>query len=197
MTPQFFQKTCYQTYQQNESDSRPWLVLIHGLGMQQEMWQWQIPALSAHYRIVIYDLYDHGKSGTGDETASLTQFSAQLTDLLDHLKIERCAVIGFSIGGMIARRFALDMPERLTALAILHSPHLRTKEAHDFIKARVEQVKLSGPVATVDAALERWFSDKYRTENPAIMALIRLWILENPDRDKYAENYQVLVDGVF
>ena len=66
MIPQFFQKTCYQTYQQtdvdSESDSRPWLVLIHGLGMQQEMWQWQIPALSAHYRIVTYDLYDHGKS---------------------------------------------------------------------------------------------------------------------------------------
>ena len=201
MIPKFFQKTCYQTYQQtdvdSDGDSRPWLVLIHGLGMQQEMWQWQIPALSEHYRIVTYDLYDHGKSGTGDETASLTQFSVQLTALLDHLKIERCAVIGFSLGGMIVRRFALDAPRRLTALAILHSPHLRTKQAHDLIKARVEQVKLLGPIATVDAALERWFGDDYRAKNPAIMDLIRLWILKNSDRDKYAENYQLLVDGVF
>lgn len=171
------------------------VVLIHGLGLNRHSWQWQVPALAGSYRVITYDLLGHGESSLPSEAPSLSLFSSQLLELLDHLGISRAAVLGFSLGGMIARRFAMDHPDRLWALGILHSAHVRDKTAHDNIQARVMQARREGPAATVEAALQRWFTDRFRTENPAMMDDIRRWILANP-KEVYAPIYQVLVDGV-
>ena len=96
---------------------------------------------------------------------------------------------------MIARRAAMDCPDRLWALGILHSAHQRSATAHDAIQARVYQSQEQGPQATVEAALSRWFSTAYRDANPDVMDWIRTTILAN-DPSIYPRNYQVLVDGV-
>jgi len=171
------------------------VVLVHGLGLNRHSWQWQVPALSQDYRVITFDLHGHGESSIPPETPSLRLFSEQLRELLDHLGISRAAICGFSLGGMIARRFAMDHGDRLWALAILHSAHARDKAAHDAIQARVVQAASEGPAATVEAALERWFTDGYRRSHPEIMDEVRRWILAN-HKDVYAPIYQVLVDGV-
>lgn len=171
------------------------VVLVHGLGLNRHSWQWQVPALSQDYRVITFDLHGHGESSAPPETPSLRLFSEQLRELLDHLGISRAAICGFSLGGMIARRFAMDHGDRLWALAILHSAHARDKAAHDAIQARVVQAASEGPAATVEAALERWFTDGYRRSHPEIMDEVRRWILAN-HKDVYAPIYQVLVDGV-
>jgi pimeloyl-ACP methyl ester carboxylesterase len=119
----------------------------------------------------------------------------QLAGLLDHLGIERAALVGFSLGGMIARRFAQDHPARTAALAILHSPHRRTPDAQAAIVARVAQARAEGPRATVEAALVRWFSDGYRAAHPEMLALVRGWVLAN-DAGIYPSLYRILAEGV-
>ena len=173
----------------------PAVVLVHGLGLNRHAWQWQTEALSGSYRVVNYDLHGHGDSADPPEQPSLSMFSKQLDSLLDHLSIDRAAVLGFSLGGMIARRFAMDHPERLWALGILHSAHTRDRAAHDAIQARVHQVQAEGPAATAEAALTRWFTDDFRAAHPDMLALVRGWILANR-KEVYAPIYQVLVDGV-
>ena len=93
----------------------PVVVLVHGLGLNRACWQWTLPALSDRYRVVTYDLFGHGQSAPPPETPSLALFSRQLTGLLDHLDIPAAAIVGFSLGGMIARRVAQDAPQRLVA----------------------------------------------------------------------------------
>jgi pimeloyl-ACP methyl ester carboxylesterase len=115
--------------------------------------------------------------------------------LLNHLAITRAAIAGFSLGGMIARRFAMDFPDRLWALAVLHSAHARDPAAQAAVEARVRQARQHGPAATVDAALERWFTESFRAANPAVIGLVRQWIMANR-QDVYAPIYQVLADGV-
>ena len=171
------------------------IALVHGLGLNRHSWQWQVPALSQQYRVITFDLHGHGQSSVPQQTPSLTLFSEQLRELLDHLGIARASVFGFSLGGMIARRFAMDHAERLDTLGILHSAHARSKAAHDAIQARVVQAASEGPAATVEAALERWFTDGFRNSNPEMMDEVRRWILANR-REVYAPIYQVLVDGV-
>ncbi len=105
----------------------PFVVLVHGLGLNRECWQWTTPALSDAYRVLIYDLYGHGGSVTPPEQPSLSLFSRQLQVLLDHCGVSAASITGFSLGGMIARRFAQDAPDRAQALIILHSPHQRTE----------------------------------------------------------------------
>ena len=171
------------------------VILIHGLGLNRECWDWTVPALADRYRVIRYDLYGHGDSANPPETPSLSLFARQLARLMDHLEIDRVAIAGFSLGGMIARRFAQDFPARAAALAILHSPHRRDPDAQAAILARVEQARTSGPAATVEAALERWFTDAYRAANPAMMDRVRGWVLAN-DIAIYHTIYRVLADGV-
>jgi len=122
-------------------------------------------------------------------------FSQQLEELLNELDIDSAAVAGFSLGGMIVRRAAMDFPERLWALAILNSAHKRDAKAHDAIQSRVHQAEKDGPAATVQAALSRWFTESFHQANTDTMDWVRDTILKN-DKTIYPQNYQVLVSGV-
>lgn len=173
----------------------PAVVMIHGLGLNRDCWQWTIPALADSYRVLSYDLYGHGQSAPPPETPSLTLFSRQLAGVLDHLGIGRAAIAGFSLGGMIARRFAQNAPERAAALMILHSPHTRTAAAQSAILKRVDQARRDGPQATVEAALDRWFTAPFRAANPAMMDTVRGWVTAN-DPAIYHTIYRVLADGI-
>ena len=80
---------------------------------------------------------------------------------------------------MIARRFALDHPDRLSALAILHSAHDRTPTEREAVGERVRHTQEHGPSANVDSALERWFTPALCVESPGLIALVRRWITSN------------------
>lgn len=173
----------------------PAVVLIHGLGLNREVWQWMIPALADRYDVLSYDLYGHGGSAVPPETPSLELFARQLAELLDDQGIEKAVIVGFSLGGMICRRFAQDYPDHALGLCILNSPHTRTPEAQAAIVKRVEQAAGEGPAATVEAALERWFTDSYRAAHPEMMAMVRAWVMAN-DKAIYPTIYRVLADGM-
>ena len=174
--------------------SGPPVVLIHGFGLKRAMWQWQLPALAPHFSVLIYDLLGHGESAPPDGTPGLAMFSAQLLRLMDRCGIERAAIMGFSLGGMIARRFALDRPDRLSVLAILNSPHDRSSAEREAVRARVRQTEAHGPTANVEPALERWFTPVFRAEAPDTVTLVRNWIMAN-DPAVYPQIYRVLAEG--
>ena len=173
----------------------PVVVLIHGLGLNKECWQWTTPALVGAYRVLSYDIYGHGESLRPPETPNLSLFSNQLNRLLDHCGVERATITGFSLGGMISRRFAQDFPQRAHALVILHSPHKRSEAAQSAILKRVDQAQELGPQSTVEAALDRWFTEKFRLKNPKKIQTIRLWVQAN-DKLIYHKIYRVLATGI-
>ena len=186
-------KTINGTYFHDQGQG-PSVVLAHGLGMNHAMWQWQVPALLPSFRVVTYDLIGHGGSPSPSGKPDLTLLSRQLLELMDHREIERAAIVGFSLGGMIARRFAIDHLERLSALAILHSAHGRSDQQRNAVHRRVDLADRNGPAATVDEALERWFTPRFAADNPDILTLVRGWILAN-DRRIYPLLYRVLAEG--
>lgn len=173
----------------------PAVALIHGLGLNRHTWQWHVPALSQRYRVLNYDLFGHGDSVPPPATSSLTVFSEQLLGLLDELGIELCAVIGFSLGGMINRRFALDHPDRVSALAILNSPHEREPEAQRLVEERAASVAGGGSDATIEQALQRWFTAEFHAEHPEVLDLVRRWRASN-DPESYPDSCMVLAAGV-
>ena len=174
--------------------SGPAVVLTHGFGLNRAMWQWQLPALTPHFSVLTYDLLGHGESARPAGTPDLAMFSRQLLGLMERCGVERAALVGFSLGGMIARRFALDHPDRVAALAILNSPHGRSLAEREAVRQRVRQTEEQGPSANVEPALERWFTPAFRAEAPATIALIREWITRN-DPAVYPQIYRVLAEG--
>ena len=96
---------------------------------------------------------------------------------------------------MVARRFAQDAPEKSQGMVILHSPHKRSKAAQAAILKRVDQARTMGPQSTVEAALERWFTDPFRQANPKLMNKIRQWVMANR-KEVYHTIYKVLATGI-
>jgi len=182
-------------YQLAGKAGAPTVVLIHGLGLCRKMWDDHIADFSSDYQVLTYDLLGHGDSAAPTDETTLSLYAQQLRDLLDHLKIRQAALIGFSIGGMINRRFALDYPDRLSALAILNSPHDRGAEAQALVEARAAAVRAEGAMATMEAALERWFTADFRQNNADLMGVIRSWRAQ-VDAQSYAEAAWVLATGV-
>lgn len=172
----------------------PAVVLIHGLGLNRAVWQWLAPDLHK-FRVLTYDLIGHGQSAPPQGQPNLKDLADQLAHLLDHIQIDTAALVGFSLGGMVARRFAQDFPARTTALAILHSAYRRSPQAQAAIEVRVTQAEAEGPAATVEAALVRWYTDAARATRPDLMDLTRQWVLAN-DPKTYPKLYRVLANGV-
>lgn len=182
-------------YQITGPEGAPVVVLVHGLGLNSAVWQWLVPVLAPRFRVITYDLVGHGQSAPPTGQPGLADLSRQLADLLDGLEIAQAAIVGFSLGGMVARRFAQDHPSRTLALVILNSPYRRGPEAQAAIEARVAQSEAFGPAATVEAALVRWYTDKARATRPDLMELTRSWVLAN-DPKVYPRLYRVLAMGV-
>ena len=73
------QGTYYQLYYK---ENAPIVVLIHGLGLTNEIWQWIIPVLSRNYTVLTYDLLGHGKSKDPQANPNLSDLSNQLLALM-------------------------------------------------------------------------------------------------------------------
>jgi len=171
------------------------LVLVHGLGLTRSTWDDLMPDLAQNYRVLTYDLCGHGQSTAPLSKPSLTVLSEQLLHLLDELLIPHATIIGFSLGGMINRRFAIDHPSRVAALAVLNSPHERSPSAQRLVEERAAQTEADGPAANLDATMERWFTPQFLTGSPETVARVRATVLAN-DPKSYAGHRRVLASGV-
>lgn len=174
----------------------PVVVLLHGLGLTRQVtWDGIAPALARRFRVLSYDLLGHGESALPDGEVSLTALGDQLIGLMDELDIARAALVGFSLGGMINRRVAMDRPDRVTALAILNSPHERGEAQQKLVEDRARDTGAGGPAANIDTTLARWFTDGFRRDHKDIVEAVKATVLAN-DHANYAAHRQVLATGV-
>ena len=95
------------------------LVLIHHLAGNTKSWRNQIPYFSKKFRVITYDLRGHGRSDDPKKAFTMQDLADDLYLLLSKLDIERCAIIGHSIGGVIAPLFASKHKTMVSALVIV------------------------------------------------------------------------------
>jgi pimeloyl-ACP methyl ester carboxylesterase len=105
-------------YEDTGGDLPP-VVLAHGLLMDHEMFAPQVDALSSRFRIITWDARCHGETETTDDPFTYWDLAGDLKGLLDHLGIARAVIGGMSQGGIVALRFALEHPQRVSALILL------------------------------------------------------------------------------
>ena len=177
--------TCYQVM----GEGRP-VVLIHGVGLNKDMWGGQVVGLAGRYQVIAYDMLGHGASPRPPANIDMKDYVDQLLELLDHLQLQRVAVIGFSMGGLIARAFALHFPERLDALVVLNSVFNRSAQQRAGVIERTAQAAEHGPDANAEAALARWFSREYQGANPAQIRALRQTLAQN-DPQGYLTTYSL------
>ena len=95
------------------------VVLIHGRNFFGAYWKQTIDVLSAAgFRVVVPDQIGFGKSSKPDVPHSLHLHALNTRSLLDALGVDKIALVGHSLGGMMAIRFALMFPERVDRLVL-------------------------------------------------------------------------------
>ena len=152
------------------------IVFIHGVGLTYEIWQPQLDFFK-DYSNLSYDILGHGKSSLTRQNISFDDFSAQLVDLIDELKIEKIHLVGFSIGSLIARNFATKYSKRLQSLILLGSIYKRSEQQQKIVNERFNQAKKELKLSR--QALKRWFTDKYLENNPNTYEKISSILSEN------------------
>ena len=124
------------------------VLLIHGLGWDHALWHGQIdPLVQRGWRVVASDLRGMGATAKPSAPWSLDDYVADLLALTDKLAVGRFAVVGFSLGGMIAAAIASAHQDRVSALVIAAAAVSSSVEGEARTEAMLERAVRLGPVA--------------------------------------------------
>ena len=97
------------------------MVLLHGFPLDHHLWDEVVPLLEDQFDLVLPDLRGFGGSSTVDSFYSMEDYASDVAALLDHLNIQKAAIVGHSMGGYVALAFARLYPERVRGLGLVSS----------------------------------------------------------------------------
>ena len=150
------------------------IVCSHGMMMDCELFEPQIDGLSDAFRVVAYDARARGVGG--EDEYDLYDLAGDFVNLLDALDIDRCFLIGMSMGGFMALRAALRYPERLCGIVLIGASAVPySSEARAHWEAHFGSVKGTRPIEAAFARdeAEAHFSQKTHNEQPE---LVQRWV---------------------
>ncbi len=120
--------------------SGPLVLCLHGIGGHRQHWDDQLRALGAHFTAAAWDARGYGASDDYDGPLAFADFSADLLRVLDAFGAARAHLVGLSLGGRIARDFALRHPARVATLVLANTSAgfdtLTPEEVEAFIRNR-------------------------------------------------------------
>ena len=146
------------------------IVLLHGKNFNGAYWEQTARALTqSGFRVIIPDQIGFGKSSKPDHFQySFHQLAANTKQILDNLKISKAIILGHSMGGMVATRFALMYPEIVEKL-ILENP------------IGLEDYKLKVPYQSVD----KWYQSELKSNFESIKKYQLISYYDGKWKDQY------------
>jgi 2-hydroxy-6-oxonona-2,4-dienedioate hydrolase len=163
-----------------EAGSGPALVMIHGTGGHLEAYARNVRALSAHYRVVLYDMIGHGYTDKPDRPYTIDVMSDHLVAVLDALGIQTAHLSGESIGGWVAAWTAAHHGDRVGRL-VLNTPGNITNKPQVMAAVRDSSLKAVREASpeTVRARVEWLFHDTTMVTDELVA--LRLAIYTQPN----------------
>lgn len=157
-------------YQIDGSAGAPALVLSNSLGTDLAMWDPQMPALLAKFRVLRYDTRGHGQSAVPPAPYQVDRLGRDVVALLDACGIARAHFCGLSMGGMTGMWLGREAPARIDRLALCNTAaRIGPPELWD---KRIETVRTAGINAIVPGVIERWFTEPFRERAPTAVSRI-------------------------
>ena len=145
------------------------LVLIHGLGSDATIWDADAPVFAAHHRVTRFDVRGFGASDKPPGPYSPALFARDLDGLLTACAIRNAHVLGISMGGVIAQRFALDFPQRVRSLVLISTSSEVGQKSIAAWQRLADRIERDGfDAQTADAA--RAVSTAFAQRHPEIVA---------------------------
>ena len=161
----------------SEAGDGPAVLLIHGWACERSFWGKQIEALSGVCRVVAPDLRGHGASSVPEAGYSLPQLAQDIRSLCHDLKVAPFVLVGHSMGGMVAQRYALDYPDDLAGLVLVATAAADPENA---LVSR--QIAATTPVEGYRRSFLRhsasWFTSD---SDPELAAWVKARMLRTPE----------------
>jgi pimeloyl-ACP methyl ester carboxylesterase len=142
-------------WEQHGAGERP-LVLVHGFTGSRDDFGDVVEPLAAIGRTVLYDQRGHGGSSKlGREDAyDVEQLLGDLEGFLDAVGVECCDLLGHSLGGAVALRYALAHPDRLASLILMDTAAYAPDELRPELTVGAEIVRAHGMSLLVEQAAD-------------------------------------------
>lgn len=179
-------------YRLEGTGGRP-LICVHGVGSCLEAWDGVVRVLHPDFLILRFDLRGHGRSMRVKGRCEIADFVCDLIALADHAGFPEFDLAGFSLGGLVAQRTALDHPKRVKRLVLISTVAGRNDDERARVKARLEALTTSDRGSHYDASMNRWFTEAFQKANPELMQDLRARNAAN-DPECYAAAYRVLAE---
>jgi 3-oxoadipate enol-lactonase len=170
---------CRIAYRFDGPQEAPVLLLSNSLGTDMSMWNAQIDAFSAKFRLLRYDQRGHGASDAPVGAYSLDRLGRDVVELLDGLKLDKVHFCGLSLGGMTGQWLGIYAPERLNGLILANtSSYMGPPTGWD---SRIVAVHNKGMAPLAQASVERWFTSEFAAKAPEdIQAIVAKLTTTNP-----------------
>lgn len=99
----------------NKAGNEP-VILLHGGFVSSNEWSFEVPLLSKTHKVIVVDSRGHGRSTMSDQPFGYNLMASDVLHLMDHLKITKASIVGWSDGGIIGLILAINYPERVNKL---------------------------------------------------------------------------------
>ena len=177
------------------------VILFHGKNFGSDYWANTLQALSAQgYRVIAPDQIGFGKSSKPEMRYTFALLADNTVRLLDHLKVNRVAIVANSMGGMVGVHLARRHPQRVSALVLENPlgledyvPSIPPQETANLLKLEMQQTTVS-----YRAFIKSYFKDNYRPEFERFVAqFARVQLSSEYPRVAHvsALTYQMIYDG--
>eukprot|EP01018_Ginkgo_biloba_P021127 Gb_10936 [translate_table: standard] len=112
------------------------VVLSHGFGTDQSVWQYILPSLVGDFKVIVFDMVFAGTVNPNhfdfDRYTSLSAYAADLLTILDELKVEKCSYVGHSVSAMVGCIASIKRPDLFQELILLGaSPRYLNDESYE------------------------------------------------------------------
>jgi pimeloyl-ACP methyl ester carboxylesterase len=169
------------TLAHEDRGSGPALVLVHGHPFDRRMWAPQLESLARDLRVIAPDLPGYGVSPPRGTTTAMRALADAVLELLDELGVERAAVCGLSMGGLVAMELGLGHPDRSTGL-ILAATTAAPPSADDARARRgtAEQLERDGMLGHALDMAGRLFGPAARRDPSITEPIVRMMLHAQP-----------------
>ena len=154
-------------YRFDGPEDAPVVMMSNSLMSNHTMWDPQIAALTETYRVLRYDTRGHGGSAATPGPYTMAQLGEDAAALMQALVTPPVHFVGLSMGGMIGQYLGANHGDKLKSLTLCDTACVMPPAS--LWDERIKQAREGGTGAAVEATLERWFTDAFRTEgNPEV-----------------------------
>lgn len=165
-------------YRLDGAADAPVVMLSNSLMSTHAMWDKQMDALLAHFRVLRYDTRGHGRSEVTPGPYLMEQLADDAAGLIDHTGVGPVHFVGLSMGGMTGQQLAVRHPAKVASLALCDTASEMPTRA--MWNERIATARAQGAAGLVDATIRRWFVAGFIEREPQDIAEVREMILTTP-----------------